>query len=89
MRIDGIEKNVSLRGIYQTITSFCFLLLAKKKDPCRPGVKEAVELCTRAGVKVRMVTGDNIQTAKAIAMECCMLSTDSDTSEPYGTEGKK
>ncbi|PIN07951.1 Calcium transporting ATPase [Handroanthus impetiginosus] len=59
------------------------------KDPCRPGVKEAVELCTHAGVKVRMVTGDNIQTAKAIALECGILSADSDTSEPYVIEGKK
>ncbi|GER28339.1 calcium-transporting ATPase [Striga asiatica] len=59
------------------------------KDPCRPGVKEAVELCKHAGVKVRMVTGDNIQTAKAIAIECGILSPDSDTSEPYVIEGKK
>ncbi|GFQ05646.1 calcium-transporting ATPase 9 plasma membrane-type [Phtheirospermum japonicum] len=59
------------------------------KDPCRPGVREAVELCKHAGVKVRMVTGDNIQTAKAIALECGILSPDSDTSEPYVIEGKK
>ncbi|KAL6496884.1 Calcium-transporting ATPase 9, plasma membrane-type [Orobanche gracilis] len=59
------------------------------KDPCRPGVREAVELCKHAGVKVRMVTGDNIQTAKAIALECGILSADSDTSEPYVIEGKK
>ncbi|KAL3632149.1 Calcium-transporting ATPase 9, plasma membrane-type [Castilleja foliolosa] len=58
------------------------------KDPCRPGVREAVELCKHAGVKVRMVTGDNIQTAKAIALECGILSPDSDTSEPYVIEGK-
>lgn len=39
--------------------------------------------------QVRMVTGDNIQTAKAIALECGILSPDSDTSEPYVIEGKK
>lgn len=59
------------------------------KDPCRPGVREAVELCTHAGVKVRMVTGDNIQTAKAIAQECGILSPNADTSEPYVIEGKR
>ncbi|KAL3632815.1 Calcium-transporting ATPase 9, plasma membrane-type [Castilleja foliolosa] len=59
------------------------------KDPCRPGVREAVELCKHAGVKVRMVTGDNIQTAKAIALECGILSPDSDTTEPYVIEGKR
>lgn len=39
-------------------------------DPLRPGVTKAVEDCRRAGVFVRMVTGDNILTAKAIATEC-------------------
>ncbi|KAI5055409.1 hypothetical protein GOP47_0028930 [Adiantum capillus-veneris] len=43
------------------------------KDPCRPGVPGAVRLCQQAGVKVRMVTGDNIVTAKAIATECGIL----------------
>ncbi|XP_008789606.2 calcium-transporting ATPase 5, plasma membrane-type-like [Phoenix dactylifera] len=57
------------------------------KDPCRPGVKDAVELCTHAGVKVRMVTGDNLQTAKAIALECGIL-TDANASEPTLIEGR-
>ncbi|MCO5554245.1 hypothetical protein L7F22_007773 [Adiantum nelumboides] len=43
------------------------------KDPCRSGVPGAVRLCQQAGVKVRMVTGDNIVTAKAIATECGIL----------------
>ncbi|XP_052195959.1 calcium-transporting ATPase 2, plasma membrane-type-like isoform X2 [Diospyros lotus] len=44
------------------------------KDPVRPGVKESVALCRSAGVTVRMVTGDNINTAKAIARECGILT---------------
>jgi Ca2+-transporting ATPase len=39
-------------------------------DPLRPGVAKAVEDCRRAGVSVRMVTGDNVLTATAIATEC-------------------
>ena len=39
-------------------------------DPLRPGVTKAVEDCRKAGVFVRMVTGDNVLTAKAIATEC-------------------
>ncbi|XP_057453394.1 calcium-transporting ATPase 9, plasma membrane-type-like isoform X2 [Lotus japonicus] len=58
------------------------------KDPCRPGVKDAVRLCTAAGVKVRMVTGDNLQTAKAIALECGILFSDEDAIEPNIIEGK-
>lgn len=46
------------------------------KDPVRPGVKESVEICRSAGITVRMVTGDNINTAKAIARECGILTDD-------------
>ncbi|KAL3813687.1 hypothetical protein ACJIZ3_014955 [Penstemon smallii] len=46
------------------------------KDPVRPGVRESVALCRSAGVTVRMVTGDNINTAKAIARECGILTDD-------------
>ncbi|KAL2930200.1 Calcium-transporting ATPase 8 plasma membrane-type [Bienertia sinuspersici] len=131
------------------------------KDPCRPGVRNSVELCKAAGVKevfdhmvvdhslenfvrgmkmnsrlgvweegdtrddvvergddggdmgwgkgwgggrdgwiggwglgmrylweVRMVTGDNLQTAKAIALECGILASDADANEPNLIEGK-
>ncbi|KAI4315065.1 hypothetical protein L6164_027912 [Bauhinia variegata] len=44
------------------------------KDPVRPGVKESVAVCRSAGINVRMVTGDNINTAKAIARECGILT---------------
>lgn len=35
-----------------------------------------------------MVTGDNIQTAKAIAVECGILNATEDASEPTVIEGK-
>lgn len=44
------------------------------KDPLRPDVKYAVQQCQEAGIFVRMVTGDNIETAKAIARECGILT---------------
>lgn len=40
------------------------------KDPLRPTVIDAIKDCNRAGVVVRMVTGDNLLTGKAIAREC-------------------
>ncbi|GKU94889.1 hypothetical protein SLEP1_g8314 [Rubroshorea leprosula] len=46
------------------------------KDPVRPGVKESVAICRSAGITVLMVTGDNINTAKAIARECGILTDD-------------
>ena len=47
-----------------------FLGVVGIQDPLRQGVTEAVRQCQGAGVFVRMVTGDNIMTAKAIATEC-------------------
>jgi len=40
------------------------------KDPLRKEVPAAVAECKKAGITVRMVTGDNILTAKKIAEEC-------------------
>ncbi|KAK9059536.1 hypothetical protein SSX86_020240 [Deinandra increscens subsp. villosa] len=64
------------------------LAIVGLKDPCRPGVHEAVQLCAKAGIKVRMVTGDNLQTAKAIALECGILGSTADATEPNLIEGK-
>lgn len=47
-----------------------FLGIVGIQDPLRVGVADAVRACQNAGVYVRMVTGDNLLTAKAIAGEC-------------------
>ena len=62
----------------QTIPEDGYTLIALFgiKDPVRPGVRDAVMTCMAAGIKVRMVTGDNINTAKAIAKECGILTED-------------
>lgn len=36
-------------------------------------VPEAIRKCQRAGITVRMVTGDNINTARAIAIKCGII----------------
>jgi Ca2+ transporting ATPase len=43
------------------------------QDPVRKEVPQAVADCQDAGITVRMVTGDNITTAKSIARECHIL----------------
>ncbi|KAJ2710427.1 plasma membrane calcium, partial [Coemansia spiralis] len=40
------------------------------EDPLRDGVTDAVRQCQNAGIVVRMVTGDNALTARAIATQC-------------------
>lgn len=57
-------------------TGMSLLGIVGIKDPCRPGVKEAVESCKKAGVQVKMITGDNMFTARAIALECGILDAD-------------
>lgn len=42
-------------------------------DPPRPGVKEAINTCRKAGIKTVMITGDHIATAKSIAKELNIL----------------
>jgi len=46
------------------------------QDPLRDGVSKAVKQCQDAGLKVRMVTGDNVMTASAIATQCGIKTED-------------
>src|SRR6266849_917019 len=39
-------------------------------DPLRPGVRDAVARCLKAGVTVKMCTGDNVLTVRSIATQC-------------------
>ena len=50
-----------------------FLGLAGMIDPARPEVKAAVDVCTRAGMRPIMITGDHKTTAVAIAKELGIL----------------
>lgn len=59
------------------------------KDPCRPRVRSAVKACKFAGVDVKMITGDNIFTAKAIAFECGILAPDDASIEGTVVEGQE
>jgi len=81
-KILGVNNELtsdSLRTIaiaYKKVTSFnkdhfeeelVFLGLVGMEDPPRDEVKGAISLCVRAGIKVKMITGDNKETALAIS----------------------
>lgn len=46
------------------------------QDPLRPEVPAAIRKCHSAGVQVKMVTGDNVATATAIATSCGIKTED-------------
>ncbi|XP_041080649.1 plasma membrane calcium-transporting ATPase 2 isoform X2 [Polyodon spathula] len=56
--------------IVKDLTCICVVGI---EDPVRPEVPEAIRKCQRAGITVRMVTGDNINTARAIAIKCGII----------------
>jgi Ca2+-transporting ATPase len=56
-RRDTLESNLVFAG---------FVAI---RDPLRDDVKEAVAKCRAAGIKVKMITGDNVETARAIAYD--------------------
>uniref|UniRef100_A0A674CX73 Calcium-transporting ATPase n=1 Tax=Salmo trutta TaxID=8032 RepID=A0A674CX73_SALTR len=55
------------------LTSLTCVCVVGIEDPVRPEVPDAIKKCQRAGITVRMVTGDNINTARAIATKCGIL----------------
>jgi len=51
----AVEQGLTMAGIFAL------------KDPLRPGIQEAVKKCRKAGINIRMCTGDSIDTAIAIS----------------------
>ncbi|ORY62640.1 uncharacterized protein BCR38DRAFT_244415 [Pseudomassariella vexata] len=72
-RAEGDRNEVVFEDVFKNMT---FVGMVGIQDPLRDGVPGAVKDCQRAGVVVRMVTGDNKLTAQAIAKECGILQPD-------------
>ncbi|MGE5762401.1 MAG: HAD-IC family P-type ATPase, partial [Mycobacterium leprae] len=65
--LDGAEREEG--ELADRLTDLTLLGLVGLADPPRPEARDAVALCRRAGVAVKMVTGDHSATAAAIAAE--------------------
>ncbi|KAJ3873469.1 Ca-transporting ATPase [Lentinula edodes] len=61
------EGEADFNDLAQDLT---LVAIAGLEDPLRDGVREAVSKCHRAGVTVKMCTGDNVLTARSIASQC-------------------
>ncbi len=64
----GYKKLASLDRDYKE-EDFVFLGVVALEDSPRPEVAEAIKTAERAGIKVKMITGDNRETAAAIAKQ--------------------
>ena len=53
-----------------------FVGLQAMIDPPRGGVRDSIAACQRAGIRVVMITGDHVETARAIAAELGINATD-------------
>jgi Ca2+-transporting ATPase len=71
--LEGDKNMADFDDIFTTMT---WIGVVGIQDPLRPQVTDAVRRCQMAGIKVRMVTGDNRTTANAIAIECGIKTED-------------
>ncbi|KAG5123848.1 hypothetical protein JHK82_030585 [Glycine max] len=81
------QKSLLCEKLELEETELTLLGILGLKDPCRPGVGAAVESCKNAGVKIKMITGDNAHTARAIASECGILDDELDDDQAAVVEG--
>ncbi|KAJ8608624.1 hypothetical protein CTAYLR_008717 [Chrysophaeum taylorii] len=65
----GVSSSMSL----EAETGLTLVCVVGIEDPLRPTVRRAIHACNRAGVDVRMCTGDALETAVAIAAQCGIL----------------
>lgn len=65
------------KGALEDHTGYTWLGLVAMEDPIREGVREAVEVARRGGIRVKMITGDYRRTAERIA-RTIGLSVDDD-----------
>eukprot|EP01111_Echinosteliopsis_oligospora_P005677 TRINITY_DN191_c0_g1_i4.p1 TRINITY_DN191_c0_g1~~TRINITY_DN191_c0_g1_i4.p1 ORF type:complete len:737 (-),score=213.28 TRINITY_DN191_c0_g1_i4:677-2887(-) len=69
-----IESEANWEEEDSVVSDLVFIGIAGIKDPLRKEVPDAVKKCKEAGIIVRMITGDNLLTAKHIAKECGILT---------------
>lgn len=68
--LDVLPSKIDSQSIENNLT---FVGLIGMIDPPRKGVKEAVQVCKNSGIKTVMITGDHLETAKAIAKDLGIL----------------
>jgi len=73
--LDPVVLNTDGSPAFACETGLTLAAIVGIEDPLRPEVGPAIQRCYTAGIDVRMVTGDNIATAIAIAKQAGILHT--------------
>ncbi|MEK6940098.1 MAG: calcium-translocating P-type ATPase, SERCA-type [Nanoarchaeota archaeon] len=69
LRVLGFGYKIKVQEKEDAEKDMIFVGLQAMIDPPRKEVKEAIQKCTDAGIRVVMITGDQLSTAKAIAAQ--------------------
>lgn len=85
-RVTNLDtKSKNSKGVLvEEEQGFTMVGIAGIKDVIRPEVPDSVAKCNRAGITVKMVTGDNKVTARAIAKECNIIHPDEPDDDSNG-----
>ena len=81
---DGTEDHPAhkllkdINGYSELESKLCFVGLAGMQDPPRPEVKDAIESCQDAGIRVVVITGDNKLTAQSICKDIGIFDSGDD-----------
>ena len=63
---------------FKIISDLTLVCICGLQDPLRPEVKDSIKKCQTAGIVVRMLTGDNVNTARSIALSCGIIGPTDD-----------
>ncbi|VDK81448.1 unnamed protein product [Dibothriocephalus latus] len=83
------SENLNVDDESAWVHGLILLCVVGIEDPVRPEVPLSIRHCQRAGITVRMVTGDNIETAKSIALKCGILNNNTKDSRDAVMDGRE
>jgi len=73
LKFGDAGSSLDRNDLFQYIQNLTFVALVGLMDPPRAEVREAIDLCQKAGIAIKMITGDQPITAAAIAKELGLI----------------